>query len=56
MSTLRFTDGLVVDTKGPLRIQRLKDGYYVIGRGMMIPINSRNEGYDIINSMKEEER
>jgi len=36
---LKFTDGVNVDTSGPLRRLRLKDGLYVVGQGSLIPMN-----------------
>jgi len=40
------------DTTGPLRITRRRDGYYVIGEGMLIPVDSREEGKETILEMK----
>ena len=48
MSTLRFSDGITVKTEGPLRALRLRDGYYVVGEGMMIPVESREEAREVI--------
>jgi len=50
---LRFSDGQNLDTSGPLRITSLSDGLYVVGEGMSIPINSREEGNEIIRESKE---
>jgi hypothetical protein len=33
--TIRFGDGVTVDTKGEWRMEWLKDGWYIIGHGMM---------------------
>jgi len=49
---LRFNDGMNFDTTGPLRITRRRDGYYVIGEGMLIPVDSREEGKETILEMK----
>ena len=49
---LRFNDGVNIDTGGPLRILRLKDGYYVIGQGMCIPVTDREEALAVIEEMK----
>jgi hypothetical protein len=35
--TLRFSDGVEIDTTGPLRIIQLGDGLYVVGEGMSNP-------------------
>ena len=49
--TLRFSDGGNIDTSGPLRVLHLA-GYYVIGEGMSIPVNSREEAEKIISKMQ----
>lgn len=41
--TLKFSDGIKVDTSGPLRSLRLSDGWYVIGEGMMTPMAGPEE-------------
>jgi|TARA_R110001583_G_scaffold5598_7_gene30074 hypothetical protein len=51
---LRFNDGVTIDTDGPLRTLRLKDGLYVVGQGMCIPVNDRAEARSIIEEMTEE--
>ncbi len=45
---LRFNDGMEFNTDGELRVTKRSDGYYVVGRGMLIPVDSREEGYEII--------
>jgi hypothetical protein len=53
MSTLRFSDGVEIDTSGPLRIVQLNDGLYVIGQGMSIPVTTVQEGENIITKLRE---
>ena len=53
MSILRFSDGVNIDTSGELRVLRLKDGYYVVGNGMLIPVNSREEAIEFIKEKGE---
>ena len=48
MSTLKFNDGVTIQTDGPLRITRKRDGYYVVGGGWCIPVENREEGLAII--------
>ena len=48
---LKFSDGQKFDTSGELRISRRSDGLYVIGKGMLIPVNSREEASEIISDM-----
>ena len=43
MGMLRFSDGINIETSGPLRVIRLPDGYYVAGNGMLIPVADRAE-------------
>jgi hypothetical protein len=40
MSLLKFSDGEVFDTSGPLRKEERHDGWYVIGEGCLIPVAS----------------
>ncbi len=49
---LRFNDGVNIDTSGELRILRLQDGYYVVGQGMCIPVDSRLAGIEMIKLLK----
>lgn len=43
MSILNFSDGVSIDTSGPLRRLELKDGLYVVGEGKLIPMNTEEE-------------
>lgn len=49
---LKFSDGVNVDTSGEPRRLRLSDGLYVVGKGMMIPVNSEEEVAETIKQMK----
>ena len=51
---LRFNDGVNIDTSGDLRILRLRDGYYVVGLGMCIPVTDRKEAREVIEEMKDD--
>ena len=55
MSTLKFSDGVTIKTDGPLRITRKRDGYYVVGQGMCLPVNSREDGVDLIKELNDED-
>ena len=48
---LRFNDGIDIDTEGPLRLMKLSDGYYVVGKGMCIPVNDVQEGIAMIKEL-----
>jgi len=41
--TLKFSDGVTIDTNGELRTLRLDDGWYVIGDGMLLPCSDRED-------------
>ena len=41
---LRFSDGMKFDLSGDLRVVHRRDGWYVVGRGMLIPVADREEG------------
>ena len=48
-------DGVSIDTGDALRVVRLPDGYYVAGRGLLIPVDSREEGEEVIRDMTAKE-
>lgn len=35
---LRFSDGIQIDTQGPVRALKLDDGWYIVGGGMCCPV------------------
>jgi len=49
---LNFNDGVSIDTSGELRILTLKDGDYVVGEGMCIPVSDIEEGEETIQNIK----
>jgi len=50
--TLHFSDGVSINTSGPLRILLLDDGFYVVGEGRLIPVDNEEEANKIIKDMK----
>ena len=48
---LKFSDGEVFNTSGPLRTEHRSDGWYVIGKGMLIPVNSEKDGIELIKTL-----
>ncbi len=52
---IRFSDGEYFDTDGPLRIERRKDGLYVVGNGFLVPVSTIEEGEELIKTMKADE-
>jgi hypothetical protein len=53
MATLKFNDGVEFDTSGGLRVEKRRDGYYVVGKGMMCPVDSYEDGEKWIAHMVE---
>jgi CRISPR/Cas system CMR-associated protein Cmr3 (group 5 of RAMP superfamily) len=53
MRMLRFNDGINIDTSGELRVIHLTDGYYVVGHGMSIPVDSAEDGEKAIREIRE---
>jgi hypothetical protein len=49
--TLQFTDGMEFNVGGPLRVEHRRDGWYVVGNGLLIPVGSAEEGSEIIREM-----
>lgn len=52
MSILKFTDGEVFDTSGPLRKEERYDGWYVLGEGKLIPVKDEKEADKVIDELK----
>jgi hypothetical protein len=48
VTQLKFSDGMVIHTHGPLRTVEFSDGWYVVGEGKLIPVQSEVEGFQII--------
>ncbi len=48
MSQLKFSDGMTFDLSGDLRVEFRSDGYYVLGQGMMMAVNTLEQGKKII--------
>ena len=51
--SLTFSDGMSFNTSGPLRLARRSDGWYVIGEGMLIPVEGSEEGLTMISKLNE---
>jgi hypothetical protein len=49
---IHFTDGVSIETAGPLRILHLADGHYVVGEGNLIPVDDRDDGIRVLADMK----
>lgn len=54
MAKIKFTDGVEFDvTADAPRITRKSDGLYVVGRNMLIPVDSYEEGLAIVKDMEQ---
>ncbi len=53
---LRFSDGVNIDTSGELCLLCLKDGWYVVGQGMCIPVDTKEEGLKEIAAMNTKDK
>jgi hypothetical protein len=51
---MRFSDGIEFDTDGYLRVEHRKDGYYVVGEGMLVPVDSYDDGIRMVESWNHE--
>jgi hypothetical protein len=54
--TIRFNDGVEFDATGPLRMERRYDGLYVVGEGMLCPVDDVEEANELIRRFKRKER
>lgn len=50
---LKFNDGMSFNMNGNLRITQKSDGFYVVGKGMLIPVNDYEEGKDLIKELEQ---
>ena len=51
--TIKFSDGMEFDTRGKLRAERRSDGWYVVGKGLLIPVDSEEDANDLIKKMED---
>jgi hypothetical protein len=55
MAKIRFSDGQTIETGGRLRVQRERDGWYVVGEGILEAVASKAEGLAIIQHIRRDE-
>ncbi len=48
---MKFNDGIEFDTTGPLRLTRRFDGRYVVGQGVLVPVDSYEDGQELIEQL-----
>jgi hypothetical protein len=51
MSQLRFSDGITVDTSGQPRVLHLEDGYYAVGKGILVPATNKETAEFLVMRM-----
>ena len=51
---LRFDDGVNIDTSGELRKKELKDGWYIVGEGLLIPVKDEAEADQMLRDLIED--
>jgi hypothetical protein len=51
MSKLRFSDGMEFDTSGELRKILKEDGWYVLGKGMLVPVRDEQQADEIMEKL-----
>jgi hypothetical protein len=44
------------DTSGPLQIVEKSDGFYVVGKGWLIPVSGKKEGMEVIAKLNKQMR
>jgi hypothetical protein len=49
---LRFSDGITIDTSGEPRVLRLNDGYYAVGKGILIPVDNLQSAEFMVQRMQ----
>jgi hypothetical protein len=52
LETLKFSDGVKFDLTGPLRIETRSDGLYVVGKGLLMAVDSLEEGEKFIKEIE----
>lgn len=52
MTKIKFSDGIEFELNGEYRVERRIDGLYVVGKGMLIPVDNETEAEDIIAKLK----
>ena len=48
---LKFSDGVTIDTTGEPRVLQLSDGYYAVGKGILIPVSTKDAAEFMVQRM-----
>lgn len=51
MSKLTFSDGVSFDLDRPIHAELREDGWYVVGNGFMMAVESQEEAWQVIKDM-----
>lgn len=49
---INFNDGKQFNTNCDLMVTRCNDGFYVIGNGYLIPVDSEEEGMEVMKKLQ----
>ena len=52
MSSIKFTDGMEINTEGEYRVTRKSDCLYVVGHGICIPVDNSEEAEELLKKLK----
>ena len=52
VSQLKFSDGMVIHTHGPMRVVEFSEGWYVVGEGKLISAKSDEEAKKRIEQLR----
>lgn len=53
---MKFSDGMEFDTSGQYQLTHRSDGWYVVGKGLLMPVNTPEEGQKVISEMQSIDR
>ena len=48
----RFSNEILINTSGEFRTEKQNNNYYVVGKGILIPVESKQKGLDMIERFK----
>jgi hypothetical protein len=52
MSSIKFKDGLIIQTDGEYRVTRESYGLYIVGHGRCIPVDNHEEAEELLEKLK----
>jgi len=52
MSSIKFTDGMIIQTDGEYRVTRESDGLYLVGHGMCVSVDNDEEAKKLLDKLK----